>query len=353
MQPPDLLVVGGGIVGASVALSYKERHPSRTVWIVERGRMTPLGASTRNAGFACIGSISEHLADMKSSDEETVLGRIQRRWEGLKLLRNRMGDHEIGYQHTGGVEIFTDQKLYEQSVAALHGMNAQLKEITGISEVYSSGRFEQYPAIFNRVEGALHSGKLMLRLHEMCSSAGIRTFWGMEVESISSTGVQMKGGFKIHPVKTVVAVNGFLNSLQKTAVKPARGYVFVTKPLDSLPWNGTFSYNEGYVYFRNIGERLLLGGGRNVAKDQETTSEFGIHPEVKQYLIHVADEILELPAGWEIETEWSGIMGMSTDKEPEIIRQGESVWSVAGLSGMGVAIGMQVASEVVDKLDEA
>ena len=352
LHPPNLLVVGGGIVGASTALFYKQLHPDSSVWIVERGRMSPYGASTRNAGFACIGSVSEHLADIKSAGRETVFGRIRRRWEGLKLLRYTMGDEEIGYQHTGGVEIFTDQDLYARCCSALPEMNEYLGTITGIPDVYSVGRFENFPAIFNKVEGALHSGRLMLKLHEKCQLAGIRTFWGMEVESISSSEIIFQGGFSLNPKRTVVAVNGFLQHLFTTDIKPARGFVFVTKPIRKMIWNGTFSFNEGYVYFRNIGDRVLLGGGRNVARDEETTAEFGVNPLVREYLLRFANETLKLPEGWEIETEWSGIMGMAPDKEPEITRRGESVWSVAGLSGMGIAIGMQVAREVVARLNE-
>ena len=37
---------------------------------------------------------------------------------------------------------------------------------------------------------------------------------------------------------------------------------------------GAFHYDEGYVYFRNIDNRVLLGGGRNLAK-AETTDVFG------------------------------------------------------------------------------
>ena len=65
----DLLVVGAGIVGLSTAIHYKERFPSKKVTVIERGYL-PTGASSKNAGFACIGSPSELLADLKSSSEE-------------------------------------------------------------------------------------------------------------------------------------------------------------------------------------------------------------------------------------------------------------------------------------------
>ena len=54
----DIAIVGGGIVGMSVAASVIERWPDRQVTIIERSSI-PYGASTRNVGFACFGSLTE------------------------------------------------------------------------------------------------------------------------------------------------------------------------------------------------------------------------------------------------------------------------------------------------------
>lgn len=45
----DLILVGAGFVGLSTAIHYKEKHPGRSVLVLERG-VFPSGASTRNAG---------------------------------------------------------------------------------------------------------------------------------------------------------------------------------------------------------------------------------------------------------------------------------------------------------------
>lgn len=349
LQSADLIVVGGGIVGTSTALFYKEKHPEKNVIILERG-FTPNGASTRNAGFSCIGSISEHLADIKLTSLETVKTRIDRRWSGLQLLKSTMGEEALEYQPTGGFELFFDQDLYKRCKDSIESLNGHLLDLLGEENVYKDTVYEGVPAIYNRLDGAINSGKLMRILHQRVASMGVRTLWNSEVEDFQSKSVQLKNGPELNAEKIVLAVNGFVSNLCHLDVKPARGLVFVTKPIPSLKWMGTFNYNEGYVYFRNIGDRLLLGGGRNVAKEEETTDQFGSNPKIREYLITFANEQLKLPAGWEIDLEWSGIMGMTPDKEP-IIREVEpGVWAVAGLSGMGIAIGMEVALELVDKL---
>ena len=68
---------------------------------------------------------------------------------------------------------------------------------------------------------------------------------------------------------------------------------------------------------------------------------------IKNHLLEFANEVLNLPEAREIEMEWSGIMGMTPDKEPIIKPVDENVWLVAGLSGMGIAIGMDVAKKLL------
>ena len=345
-KPADLIIVGAGIVGASAALFYKEIYPDHEVVIVERGS-SPMGASTRNAGFSCIGSISEHLADIELTGVDTVLKRIQRRWNGLKLLKTTMGEEAIGYEPTGGYEVFYEDQLYQKCRSEIDSLNRRMEEALGQKEVYSETIYEGVPAILNRLDGSINSGKLMRSLHQKISKLGVRTLWNSEVSVIEEGLVRLINGNELRADKIALTVNGFISDLSDVNVLPARGYVFVTQPIDGLRWKGTFNYNEGYVYFRNIENRLLLGGGRNVAKDEETTSEFGVNPVIKDYLISFANEKLKLHKGWEIDLEWSGIMGVTTDKESIIREVKTGVWAAVGLSGMGIAIGMQVAKDLV------
>ena len=101
----DYTVVGSGIVGLHAALRLRERFPNSKILVLEKG-MLPHGASTKNAGFACFGSISEIVDDLKSHSEEDVIQLIKKRWEGLQLLRKRLGDTIIDFKPYGGFELF-------------------------------------------------------------------------------------------------------------------------------------------------------------------------------------------------------------------------------------------------------
>jgi gamma-glutamylputrescine oxidase len=347
LKSPDLLVVGGGIVGASAALFYKQKNPAHDVIIADKG-FAPEGASTRNAGFACIGSVSEHLSDMEIAGEKTVFARIERRWRGLQKLKQVMGEEAIGYKAVGGHEIFTDPELFETCREKIGWLNRMLEERIGEADVYTATEFEGYPAIFNRLEGALNSGLLMKSLHNKLAEAGVRVLWNSRVESVGPNRVDFSEGVTLTPGKVVCAVNGFSSELLDVPVKPARGFILVTKPVDGLPWRGTFHYDRGYIYFRNVGDRLLLGGARNLAADEETTARFGVNPAIREHLYRFADQTLKLPSGWEADIEWSGIMGMTENKEPIVKEVEKGLFVAAGLSGMGIAIGMEVAANLVE-----
>ena len=352
LKKPDLLIVGGGIVGASLALFYKKTYPDHDVLIVEKG-VAPEGASTRNAGFTCIGSLSEHLSDMQKAGEETVLKRIERRWNGLNLLKSMFSAEEMGYSHSGGYEIFTDEELLSECAGRLIEMNTLLHERLGIQNVYSRREYMGYPAIYNHVEGAINSGRMMRTLHQRIQKEGVRTWWNTRMESIDPGVARLENGFDIEAERIAVTVNGFAGSLLGLPVKPARGYIFITKPIADFGWKGTFNHDRGYVYFRNVEDRLLLGGARNLAVEEETTDHFGINPVIKEYLHGFADNVIKLPAGWEIDMEWSGIMGMTADKEPLIKEIKPGIFAAAGLSGMGIAIGMQVARELLEVIRQS
>ena len=67
----DVAVIGSGIVGLAAAIHLKTQNPGLQVAILERGPL-PVGASTRNAGFACFGSMTELIDDLTRMSEDDV-----------------------------------------------------------------------------------------------------------------------------------------------------------------------------------------------------------------------------------------------------------------------------------------
>lgn len=313
----------------------------------------PEGASTRNAGFACVGSITEHLADLQKESEEGIRSRIQKRYEGLELLKQTLGAEEISYEPCGGYELFTDPEKYEEAADRIPQFNRWLNELVGEEQVYSAQRLNGYPVIHNRLEGALHPGKMMQRYIHLASQEGVEIKWNTPVAHVRAEGiVELESGMELKAYKVLLAANGFVRRLlPDLAVKPARGLVFVTQPLEGMRWKGTFHYDKGYIYFRNVGNRLLLGGARNLDAGTETTDRFGTNDKIKAYLVNFASDVLKLEEEWQIEHEWSGIMGFTESKTPVLQQLDDHRFVAAGLSGMGVAIGTRIGQQAAGLLN--
>lgn len=347
----DLVVIGAGLTGQSTAHFFKKKHPDASVLVLDRG-FFPIGASTRNAGFACFGSVTEHMADMKIEEESNIIDRIRRRFNGLKLLRTTLGDENIAYREPGAYEIFTDEKIYEEALDHLDICNRWLKEAAGKEEVYKKTEHNGFPAISIDHEGCLHPGKMMNTLYQKNVALGIEFRWRSQVKHLDTehSRLVLDEGIEFHANKIIVATNSFTSKIiDNIDIKPGRGFVFVTKPISDLKWQGTYHYDAGYYYFRGVGEnRMLLGGARSLDIDVETTTEFGTNHKIKNHLLKFANDVLRLPKGWEIETEWSGIMGFTSTKSPILRKISDSTVVVAGLSGMGVALGMQLGREAAD-----
>ena len=126
----DFTIVGSGIVGLTCAISLREKHPNSKIIILEKG-VLPQGASTKNAGFACFGSVSELLSDLKTHSTQEVVQLVSSRWQGLKMLRRFVGDKNLDYQHNFGFELFLDGNSYEESVNKIYEINELLIPLFG------------------------------------------------------------------------------------------------------------------------------------------------------------------------------------------------------------------------------
>ena len=80
----DFVVVGAGFTGLSAAYHLATKHKGAKIALLDR-YLPPLGASTRNAGFACIGTVGEFIADSQLEQDERVWDRMSERWQGLSL----------------------------------------------------------------------------------------------------------------------------------------------------------------------------------------------------------------------------------------------------------------------------
>jgi glycine/D-amino acid oxidase-like deaminating enzyme len=353
----DFTIVGSGIVGLHCALNLRERFPNSKILVLEKG-ILPQGASTKNAGFACFGSLSEIIDDLKSHTEEEVIQLIQKRWEGLQLLRKRLGDNTLDFKPYGGYELFLkeDEITYTECLQKLPFINEIIKPLFK-SEVFTKevDRFNfkgihDY-SIFNPFEAQIDTGNMMQALLKEAVSKDIMIINQAIVSSFidkNDTVEVVVNDFSFETNKLLFATNGFAYQLTNNAVKPARAQVLITEPIPNLDIKGTFHLDKGYYYFRNFEDRILLGGGRNLDFDGETTTDLSQTEKIQNRLEQLLKEVILPDQEFKVAHRWSGIMGIGSHKNPIVSQLSENVYCGVRLGGMGVAIGSLIGKELAE-----
>lgn len=361
--PAEVVIAGGGFVGLWSAYYLKKKQPDLRVVILDRG-FIPTGASTRNAGFACFGSVTELMKDVFSMGEDNMLSLVEMRFKGLSRIRKVFGKKKIDYTRCGGYELIPSiqEDRYKELKQQVGWLNNTLESITGARKTFSfvDEKIEKFGfadvghIIANDLEGYLHPGKLCMALLQLVQSMGVTIFTSTEITHFeeSSKGITLftDRNTTFQAERMLVCTNAFARQLlPQLEVVPARGQVLVTAPIPSLRIRGTFHYDEGYYYFRNVGDRLLLGGARNLAVEEETTTLMQTTSLIQETLEAFIRRHL-LPGGdFQITHRWSGIMGLGPEKMPIIQQISPNVFCAVRMSGMGVALA-PVAADIVSDL---
>lgn len=353
----DYTIVGSGIVGLHTAIRLRERFPKAKILILEKG-VLPQGASTKNAGFACFGSVSEIIDDLKIHTEEEVIQLIQKRYSGLQLLRKNLGDNAIDYKPLGGYELFLreDEAFYNDCISKIPFINDIVRPLFK-SDVYSKtadkfnfkNTFDYL--IFNAFEGQIDTGNMMQALLKKAIQNNILILNNQTVSTYQEVNDNVEivtNDVTFKTKKLLFTTNGFASKLTNNEVKPARAQVLITKPIKNLAIKGTFHLDEGYYYFRNINNRLLFGGGRNLDFEGETTTLLETTEIIQNRLQDLLKNVILPNTPFEIEHRWSGIMGIGNSKKPIVQQISNQVYCGVRMGGMGIAIGSLIGQELAD-----
>ncbi len=369
--PADVAIVGAGLVGLTAALYLKQARPGWRVVVLERGPL-PSGASTKNAGFACFGSVSELIAQEQRGDLQAV---VAARWEGLRRLRELLGDAALDYQPVGGFELFRapDEALAADCRARLDHYNTLLAPVIGTARIFrdatgAAGRLGLNgvrTVLENTQEGSLDAGRLMRSLLARAWAADVPVLTGCAVQAVEPSGaspaggdgvrLQLSEGISLEANQVLLATNAFAAELAPALdVRPGRGQVLVTEPLPGVHLPGTFHYDHGYTYFRQLPDhRILLGGGRQLDFQAEETTLPGLTETVQAYLENLLHQVIA-PGRWpRVDYRWSGVMGFGPALAPLIDWVRPGVLAAVRCNGMGVALGAGMGWQAAQKLAAA
>ncbi len=358
----DIIIVGSGILGLSTACEIKERFPAKNILVLERG-ILPTGASTKNAGFLCFGSLTEILADIKLKGEAETLSLVEKRWAGINYLKERLSENKIGYHSYGGYDLIDTTR--STAIRKMDGVNDLLREIFGkdVFEVADSKIMEfgfntklVSHLIYSPFEAQIDTGEMMKTLIKYAQFLGIQILNGAEVKEFSGGKVSVWHSVLYEQItfsaeKVIICANAFMNQIVPSpSVKPGRGQVLITNEIKNLNLRGIFHYDEGYYYFRNYGNRVIIGGGRNMDFSAEESYEFSFNEKIIIDLVSKLDNMILPGVEYEIADKWTGIMGFTENKLPEIRVIDSNAIAALSCNGMGIALSSYIAREIANML---
>jgi len=358
--PKDFIVIGSGFTGLWSAYYLKKRFPEKSITILERG-MIPSGASSRNAGFACFGSFTELESDTLQHGENEMLELVELRYKGLEKIRKKFSADRIDYENLGGYELVSPERYPDINLlrTQIDKLNGLLKNITGKqktfqlndSKIKSFGLGGSHHLIENKLESQLHSGKLLEALVRLVNSVGVTILTQVDIKQIHvlSDRVELESNLPLvlRAEQALVCTNAFSKTLlPELDIVPARGQILLTEPIDGLKIKGTFHYDEGFYYFRNLNNRLLLGGARNKFLKEEETFSAGTSDQIQHELERFLQDIVLPGVSYKISVRWSGTMAVGKEKKPIVQRVSDRLFCAVRMSGMGVALAPQLGKRI-------
>ena len=353
----QIIIIGAGFVGLWSAIALAEQHPTYKITILDKG-ILPTGASTKNAGFSCFGSPTELLNDAEMNGENTMWQMVEKRYKGIAKIHATINPNLIQYSNSGGYECLDTEDTIKVN-NKLAWLNKGIKYLTNKAETftYCNNKLQQLGLqnfaglISNSLEGALQPALLLQQLTQKAQSLGIQIIYNSGVSTIENNNnvvtLYTTNNIKLCTERVLVCTNGFVSTLlPQIAVMPCRGQVCITEPISNLALNGCFHYKQGYYYFRNVGERILIGGARNTDWQNENTDELVVTDSIQNALQLFLQKHFVTTTPITIAMQWSGIMGFTNNHTPIVKEVTRNIYCAVGMNGMGVALAPIIADEV-------
>jgi sarcosine oxidase subunit beta len=356
---PDVIVVGGGVIGCSIAFRLSER--GQRVLLLE-GRGLAAGASGRNGGMTGGGS-SLH-ATSAAGRAVFALGQAN-----LAMLRDvpQELDADIELRLPGTLDVITTPEQHAHLAASVAeerraGLDVALLDRDEARSLMPALSPAILGAAYAAERGHLWPFALVHAFADAARRRGATIRVGAPVERLHWVNERVAGvvvnGDRIDSEEVVLATNAYtpplLPDLPAGAIVPARGQILVTQPLPPL-LTRPFGTNFDKEYGRQTpGGQILCGGFRRLdtAEGLGTTEE-RVSPAVLAGIARCLIDLFPILRGRaRVVRAWAGIMGFTADGLPLIGRYGPApgLTLAAGFNGGGFSWAAIVGRVVADLL---
>lgn len=337
----DVLIVGGGVIGCSVAYELASRHQAR-VTVLERALP---GAEASSAAAGILGAqIESHGVPSDRALFDLMIASRERHQELDARLTEAVG-FGTGFRRCGVVRI--------------NGVHADYAwQSAPVLELTREDALRLEPALNPSLTSALHlpdeaqvdPPQLLRALQQGCAHAGVTFRTGTIVRGVTEAGVDTEEGVLAGDAIVIAAgswssmIAGLPARLRR--VRPVRGQIVQVDTRPPIVRNVVFG-DHSYVVARPDGRTLLGSTMEEVGHLKEVTAG-GIH-NVLMHALQLLPRLADAP----ITGTWCGFRPATTEDRPLIGRLHDSptrsnVFIATGHHRNGVLLAPETARLIAD-----
>lgn len=348
----NILIIGGGFVGLSIAYWLKEMNPDINVAILERS-FCGSGASGRNAGFLTKGSAAFYhgLFSVWGSEKASEIYNFAS--DSIDLLhRNILNScSEIKYQKTFSSTLFrNEEQLLKLEKFNPEQLNFVFKTAKDLPLELRSSFLCSYES---SSEYSVNPFNLLTVLKGITKSRGVKIFENNAAFEIIDENVLTETAlFKAD--KIILALNGYSSEFHpafKDLIFPRRAQMLAVKIDSPYKLSGLYYDPADKVYWRKVDENVIVIGGKRLLDEK---GEVGVFEKNSPLIQHEIEKYLkdQLKINFKIISRWSGIMGFTKHELPIVdrLKTHRNVFVAAGFSGHGMGFGFKSGKEMAELL---
>ena len=343
---PDVIVVGGGVIGCAVA---REFAPDHDVLVVEAGQLaaeaTALAAGeiTITPSYSDVPSVADHANE---------------------FFREFDGTAEFEFTERKSIELVPPAREGEARRRAERlagkGLGVEFLDAEAVEEIYPRFDLSEFVGgVRHHETGFVDPYSFAMALHDEAEARGatFRTHTPIAdvlVEDEAVVGIETAEGETIR-ASTVVAAAGWrtpslIGELVELPVRPYRTQCVVLEPATPLDNGFPMGWVPGqHVYFRPEHNGDLLVGGWSFAEDSPETASTNEDEEFRDHVADLVPGFLHDFDAARFVNGWAGVDGATPDTRPIIDMPGDApdgLVVATGFHGRGVMTAPVAATAV-------
>jgi glycine/D-amino acid oxidase-like deaminating enzyme len=355
-QHKDVVVVGGGLAGLSVALYLTQLDPSRHITILEKEDYLATNKKTSVASFAAAGMLAPQSERLPKGDYLDLCLASKRMYpdftdlvetlakdageEGAPYLWSSTGESSglepwnIGYVASGGflAPAFAGDVVATYAPPEGSGV-AKWLDATQVRELEPNLHSNVVGGWWFPEDSSVDARRLTCSLRAACVGAGVQFLSGPNYEVTSldladgaCQGLWLKNG-KYFKAKSILVANGaWMRNLLPVPIESHKGQsLSLRMPKDQPPLLKRVLFAQDSYIVPKADGRIVIGATVEAGSFDPNVTPAGIM-HILQHALQLVPGLADLP----IEETWAGLRPTTPDKGPII---GETPWKNIFLAG--------------------